>query len=30
MALQNFVAYLKRKDMKNLFGNIKWVGNINE
>ena len=30
MALQNFVAYLKRKDMKNLFGKVKWEGNLNE
>lgn len=29
-ALQNFVAYLKRKDMKNLFGNVKWEGDLNE
>ena len=30
MALQNFVAYLKRKDMKNLFGKEEWEGNLNE
>jgi Arc/MetJ family transcription regulator len=30
MALQNFVAYLKRKDMKNLFGKVEWEGNLNE
>ncbi|MFI5196460.1 MAG: type II toxin-antitoxin system VapB family antitoxin [Chitinophagales bacterium] len=26
LALQNFVAYLKRRNMKNLFGKVKWEG----
>jgi Arc/MetJ family transcription regulator len=30
LALQNFVAYLKRKDMINLFGKVKWEGDLNE
>lgn len=30
LALQNFVAYLKRKDTKNLFGKIKWEGDLKE
>ena len=24
LALQNFVAHLKRQNMKNLFGKVKW------
>lgn len=28
MALQNFVSYLKRRDMKKLFGKVKWEGNL--
>jgi Arc/MetJ family transcription regulator len=28
LALQNFVAYLKRQEMKNLFGKIQWEGNL--
>ena len=28
LALQNFVAYLKRQNMKNLFGKIKWEGDL--
>ena len=28
LALENFVAFLKRKNMKNLFGKIKWEGDL--
>lgn len=28
MALQNFVAYLKRRNMKTLFGKVKWEGDL--
>ena len=28
MALQHFVAYLKRRNMKTLFGNVKWEGKL--
>ena len=28
LALQNFVAYLKRQKMKDLFGKIKWEGDL--
>lgn len=30
LALENFVAYLKRQKFKNLFGKVKWEGNLNE
>jgi Arc/MetJ family transcription regulator len=28
LALQNFVAYLKRRNMKTLFGKIRWEGDL--
>ena len=28
LALQNFVASLKRRNMKDLFGKIKWDGDL--
>jgi len=28
LALQNFVASLKRRNMKDLFGKIKWEGDL--
>ena len=28
MALQNFVAYLKRRNIKTLFGKVKWDGDL--
>jgi Arc/MetJ family transcription regulator len=28
MALQNFVAYLKRRNMKTLFGKVSWEGDL--
>ena len=28
LALQNFVNYLKRQNMKNLFGKVKWEGDL--
>jgi Arc/MetJ family transcription regulator len=28
LALQNFVAHLKRRNMKNLFGKVKWDGDL--
>jgi Arc/MetJ family transcription regulator len=28
LALENFVAFLKRKSMKNLFGKVKWEGDL--
>lgn len=28
LALQNFVAYLKRQNMKDLFGKVKWEGDL--
>ncbi len=28
LALQNFVAYMKRQKMKQLFGTVKWEGNL--
>ena len=27
-ALQNYVAYLKRQNMKNLFGKVSWEGDL--
>ena len=30
LALKNFVAQLKRRNMKNLFGKVKWEGNLNK
>ena len=27
-ALQNFVAYLKRQNMKKMFGKVKWEGDL--
>lgn len=30
LALKNFVAQLKRRNMKNLFGKVEWEGNLNE
>jgi Arc/MetJ family transcription regulator len=30
LALQAFVASLKRRDMKNLFGKVKWEGDLNK
>ncbi|MBI3511684.1 MAG: type II toxin-antitoxin system VapB family antitoxin [Bacteroidetes bacterium] len=29
-ALENFVKYMKRRKMKDLFGKIKWEGNLND
>lgn len=28
LALQNFVAHLKRQNMKGLFGKVKWEGDL--
>ena len=28
LALQNYIAYLKRRNMKTLFGKVKWEGNL--
>ena len=28
LALQNFVASLKRRNMKKLFGKVKWEGDL--
>ena len=28
LALQNFVATLKRRNMKTLFGKVKWEGDL--
>ena len=28
LALQNFVAYLRRRNMKTLFGKVKWDGDL--
>ncbi len=28
LALQNYVASLKRRNMKNLFGKVKWEGDL--
>ena len=28
LALQNFVASLKRRNMRNLFGKVKWEGDL--
>ncbi|HWY34825.1 MAG TPA: type II toxin-antitoxin system VapB family antitoxin [Nitrosopumilaceae archaeon] len=28
LALQNFVAYLKRQKLKSLFGKVKWEGHL--
>lgn len=28
LALQNFVAHLKRRNMKNLFGKVTWEGDL--
>jgi len=30
LALQSFVASLKRKNMKSLFGKVKWDGDLNK
>ncbi len=30
LALQNFVAFLKRQKIKNLFGKVNWEGNLKE
>ncbi len=30
LALQNFVAHLKRRNMKSLFGKVKWEGDLSE
>lgn len=30
LALQHFIAYMKRHNMKNLFGKVKWEGDLNE
>ena len=30
LALQNFVAYLKRRNMQKLFGKIEWEGDLNK
>jgi len=30
LALQNFVASLKRRNMKNLFGKVKWEGELRQ
>ncbi len=30
MALQNFVAHLKRRNMKELFGKVKWEGDLDK
>lgn len=30
LALANFVSYLKRQKMRNLFGNVKWEGDLKE
>ena len=30
LALQNFVAFLKRRNMKDMFGKIKWDGDLEE
>lgn len=30
LALENFVNFLKRQSMKELFGKVKWQGNLNE
>ena len=29
LALANFVAFLKRQNMKTLFGKVKWEGDLN-
>lgn len=29
-ALENFVSFLKRQKMKNLFGKVKWDGDLKE
>lgn len=28
LALENLVAFLKRRNMKNLFGKVKWEGDL--
>lgn len=28
LALENFVNFLKRQNMKELFGKVKWQGNL--
>ena len=28
LALQNFVSYLKRRNMKTLFGKVTWEGDL--
>lgn len=28
LALQNFVAYLKRRNVKSMFGKVKWEGDL--
>lgn len=30
LALENLVNYLKRQNMKDLFGKVKWEGNLEE
>lgn len=30
LALENFINYLKRQKMKDLFGKVKWEGDLNE
>ena len=30
LALENLIKYLKRQDMRLLFGKIKWEGNLEE
>ncbi len=30
LALQSYVAQLKRQNMKSLFGKVKWEGNLKE
>ena len=30
LALENFVAFLKRRSMKELFGKVEWEGDLNK
>jgi Arc/MetJ family transcription regulator len=30
LALENFVAFLKRRNMRDLFGKVKWEGDLKE
>ena len=30
LALENLIKYLKRQDMRLLFGKVKWEGNLKE